>query len=284
MIIIDYSGISIGPVAMGQARFNDENLIRHMILNSIRMYRTKFKKYGELVIVADAGGNWRKEIYPEYKASRAKNREESKIDWNEAFRIINMVLAEIKEHMPYKVIHQWGCEADDSIAELVRWTQEFGNYEEVMIVSADKDFKQLQKYGNVKQYSPMLKKEVKEDDPHRYLLEHILNGDPGDGVPNVLSDDKVMAEGRRQNVLSSKKKAALFEDPKALGEEVYRNFFRNKKMIDLTEDTACPIDVREKIINNFTTQDPSVKKSKVMPYLVSKNCRLLLENVKEFIH
>lgn len=284
MVIIDYSGISIGPVAMGQAHFNDENLIRHMILNSIRMYRTKFKKYGELVIVADAGGNWRKEIYPQYKASRAKNREESKIDWNEAFRIINMVLDEIKEHMPYKVIHQWGCEADDAIAELVRWTQEFGNYEEVMIVSADKDFKQLQKYSNVKQYSPMLKKEVKEDDPRGYLLEHILTGDPGDGVPNVMSDDKVMAEGRRQNVLSSKKKAALFENQKALGEEVYRNFLRNKKMIDLTEDTACPADVREKIINNFTKQDPSVKRSKVMPYLVSKNCRLLLENVKEFIH
>lgn len=284
MIIIDYSGISIGPVAMGQAHYGDENLIRHMILNSIRMYRTKFKKYGELVIVADAGGNWRRDVYPEYKASRAKNREESKIDWNEAFRIINMVLDEIKENMPYKVIHQWGCEADDAIAELVRWTQEFGNYEDVMIVSADKDFKQLQKYSNVKQYSPMLKKEVKEEDPQRYLLEHILTGDAGDGVPNVLSDDKVMSEGRRQNVLSAKKKAALLEDPKALGEEVYRNFLRNKKMIDLTEDTACPLETREQIINSFTKQDPSVKKPKVLQYLLDKNCRLLLENVKEFIN
>lgn len=150
MIIIDYSGVSIAPIAMGVAGV-DENLIRHMILNSIRMYRNKFKdKYGEIVIVADGGGNWRKKVYPEYKGNRSKNREESKIDWEEAFRIIGMVRDELRDNFPYKVIHQWGCEADDTIAELVKWTQEFGNHEEVMIVSADKDFKQLQKYNNVR--------------------------------------------------------------------------------------------------------------------------------------
>ena len=158
MILIDYSGISIAPIVMNQAKFNDENLLRHMILNTIRMYRQKFKEYGEVVIVADGGGNWRKEVYPEYKFKRKSNREESNIDWDEAFRIINMVLQEIKDNFPYKVIHQWGCEADDSIAEIVKWTQEFGNYEKVMIVSADKDFKQLQKFDNVRQFSPMTKK------------------------------------------------------------------------------------------------------------------------------
>lgn len=284
MILIDFSGISIAPIAMGAAKYDDENLIRHIILNSIRMYRQKFKAYGEVVIVADAGGNWRKEMYPEYKGSRSKNREESKIDWSEAFRIIGMVLDEIKENLPYKVIHQWGCEADDSIATIVKWTQEFGNHEKVMIVSADKDFKQLQKYDNVAQYSPLTKKLIKEENPRLQLAEMILTGDTSDGVPNVLSDDDTLiTEGKRQNVLSKKKKETLLENPKALGDQVYRNWIRNQKMIDLTETTACPKDVQKEIINKFESQDKSGYKAKVFPYLLKKNCRLLLENVQEFI-
>jgi hypothetical protein len=283
MIIIDYSGISIAPIVMGQAKFNDENLLRHMILNTIRMYRQKFKKYGEVVIVADAGGNWRKEVYPEYKAKRKQNREESKIDWDEAFRIINMVLSELKEYFPYKVIHQWGCEADDAIAEIVKWTQEFGNYEEVMIVSADKDFKQLQKYNNVHQYSPMTKKLIKVENPRLELLEHILSGDTGDGVPNVMSDDKVFAEGRKQNTLTAKKKEALVKDPHALGEEVYRNFLRNKKMIDLTEESAIPDNIRKEIISTFETQNKSENSKKVLNFFIKNQCRNLIEVLDEFI-
>jgi len=284
MILIDYSGISIAPVAMGHAHHGDENLIRHMILNSSRMYRQKFKKkYGEVVIVADAGGNWRRDVYPEYKGKRKSTREESKIDWDEAFRIINMVLQEIKDNMPYKVIHQWGCEADDSIAEIVKWTQEFGNYEQVMIVSADKDFKQLHKFDNVRQYSPMTKKFIKVDNPRVELQEHILTGDAGDGVPNVLSDDKVFAEGRRQNILSAKKKEVLMNDPKALGEEVYRNYLRNKKMIDITETSALPDHTRKEIINTFENQNKSNYKSKVLNYFIKYQCRNLIEVLDEFI-
>jgi hypothetical protein len=283
MILIDFSGISIAPVAMGLANA-DENLIRHMILNSIRMYRQKFKdKYGEVVIVADAGGNWRKDVYPEYKAKRKDARAKSKVDWDEAFRCINLVRDELKEHFPYKVIHQWGCEADDAIAEIVKHTQEFGNHEEVMIVSADKDFRQLQKYGNVRQWSTATKKFLDEPNPRLYLEEHIIKGDTGDGVPNVLSDDKCLAEGRRQGTMSAKKKAALLEDPKALGEEVYRNYLRNKKMIDLTENSECPQNIKEEIINTYEAQDQWANKSKVFPYLVAKRCRMLVESVQEFI-
>ena len=235
-----------------------------------------------MVIVADAGGNWRKDVYPEYKGKRKSNREESKIDWDMAFKNINMVLEEIKVNMPWKVIHQWGCEADDAIAEIAKWTQEFGNYEKVMIVSADHDFKQLQKFDNVEQFSPMTKKLVKEDNPRLYQMEHILKGCSGDGVPNVLSDDDTfLVEGKRQNVLSKKKKEALLEDPHALGEQVYRNYLRNKKMIVLTEESECPDSVKQEIINKFEQQEVPAR-SKVLPYLISKQCRLLVEVVEEF--
>jgi len=278
MIIIDYNGIAIGNI-IAQKLAPEEDIIRHMILNSIRMYRQKFKEYGDVVIVADAGGNWRKDYYPQYKAKRKSNRDDDKRDWQEIFRITNTVREELAENFPYKMVHVWGCEADDSIAQIVMSTQEFGQYEPVMIVSADHDFKQLQKFDNVKQFSPMTKKYVVEDNPRLGLQEKILKGDSGDGVPNVLSDDNVFVEERKQNVLSAKKKQALLEDPKALGEEVYRNYLRNKKLIDLSE---TPENVSKEIINIFMNQDPWHNKGKVFPYLVEKRCRLLIECVEEF--
>ena len=280
MILLDYNAIAIGNVAV-QKLAADEGLIRHMILNSIRMYRQKFhKEYGEMVIVADGMNNWRKEAFPQYKAARRKKRDESTIDWNEVFRIINMVREEIQENFPYKVMHEDGCEADDVIAQLAIETQEFGKHEPVMIVSADGDFKQLQVYKNVKQFSPLLKKFVVEKNPRTYLAEHILKGDTGDGVPNVLSDDNVFIDGRRQGILSAKKKAALLDDPRALGDEIYRNYQRNQQLIDLTN---CPESVKESIINNFEQQDPWGNRPKVFPYLVQKRCKLLIECVGEFI-
>jgi len=284
MILLDFSGIAIAPVVMGKVGSNDENLIRHMILNSIRMYKQKFKSYGDMVIVADAGGNWRKDAYPEYKGKRKKTRDASVIDWDVAFSHINMVLDEIKANMPWKVIHQWGCEADDAIAEITKWTQDFGNYEDVMIVSSDHDFIQLQKFNNVKQFSPTTKKFVTNEDPRWFQADHILRGCTGDGVPNVLSDDDTfITDGKRQNVLSKKKKESLMANPHALGETVYRNFLRNKKMIVLTEESECPDVVKKDIINKFEEQETTSKRSKVLPYLISKQCRLLVEVVEEFL-
>ena len=283
MILIDYSGIAIAPIAMGAVAADDIDMVRHMILNSIRMYRQKFKQYGEVVIVADNGGNWRKEVYPQYKIKRSSGREESKIDWDVAFTNINAIYDEIGENFPYKTIKQWGCEADDTIAEIVKWTQEFGNYEEVMIVSSDKDFKQLHKFPNVHQFSAITKKLIKVDNPRLTQLEHFITGDAGDGVPNCLSPDNTFADGIKQNTLTAKKKAMLMEDPRALGDEVYRNYLRNKKMIDLTETSECPENTKKDIINNFILQDKSKNKSKVMNFFIKNKCRGLLEVIEEFL-
>lgn len=283
MILIDFNGIAIGNVVV-QRLAADENLIRHMILNSIRMYRQKFyREYGEVVIVADGAGNWRKDVYPQYKASRKKSRDESSIDWTEIFRIINMIRDEIRDNFPYKVMHQYGCEADDVIAQIAMETQEFGKHEPVMIVSADKDFIQLQKYDNIKQFSPMTKKFVKHSNPRLYMMEHIFRGDGGDGVPNVLSDDNVFVDGRRQSPVTKKKIESWIqaEDLKqAMGDDIYRNYLRNKKLIDLTE---TPISIKQEIINTYESQDQSKNKSKVFNYLIQKRCKLLLESVQEFI-
>lgn len=280
MILIDYNAIAISNVVTQKLEI-DENLIRHMIFNSLRMYRTKHKaKYGELVICTDGKKNWRKEVYPPYKHKRKSARKESKIDWNELFRCTNMVLEELKENFPYKVIENEHCEADDIIAVLCDDTQEFGRHQPVLIVSSDKDFVQLQKYSNVDQYSPMKKGFLKEEHPRKHMIELVLKGDQADGVPNVLSPDNCFVDGIRQTPLRQKAIDALTKDVWALGPEVYRNYQRNYKLINLT---MTPDQYKEEIINSYEQQDPWSNRSKVMPHLIEKRCRLLLENAGDFI-
>ena len=283
MILIDFSGIAIATVAVNKV--NDEQMLRHMMLNSIRMYRTKFKKdYGEIVLAIDSGNNWRRNYFPQYKASRRKSREDSDFDWGEAFRILQLVQDEIKQNFPYHVIKIDECEADDIIGTLCENSQEFGQYEDIMIVSADKDFLQLQRYKNVRQYSPLLKKEYHEDNPVANLTEKILTGDAGDGVPNVLSHDDVFVNGERQTPLSRKKKDAILEDL-AEGELLYaaswyRNYQRNEKLIDLTQ---TPERLKKQIIDEFNSQDQWDNKGKVFPYLINNNMKLMIESVEELI-
>ena len=71
MIIVDYNAIAIAGVITQKMQI-DEHLIRHMILNTIRMYNKKFRKeYGQMVIACDHS-SWRREVFPQYKASRKK--------------------------------------------------------------------------------------------------------------------------------------------------------------------------------------------------------------------
>lgn len=287
MILIDYNAIAIGNVVTQKLEM-DENLVRHMILNSLRMYRTKHKhKFGELVICTDGQRNWRYNAFPHYKFKRKDARKTSSMDWNELFRITNMVLEEIQENFPYKVVKHDNAEADDIIAALCEHTQEFGNHEDVLIVSSDKDFAQLQKWSNIYQYSPMKKGFIKEDHPRKQLVELIMKGDQADGIPNVLSGDNVFVEGIRQTPLRQKKMEELIEklydthkEPYGLDEEWMRNYQRNKKLIDLSETPAA---VKEEIIYTYEQQDKFNYKGKVFPYLVEKRCRMLLESVEEFV-
>ena len=282
MIIIDFSGIAIGGIA--SQRTLDEDLIRHSILNTIRMYRVKFtREYGELVIACDGANNWRRKVFPQYKANRKTNREKDTFDWSTAFNIMEKIRSEIEDNFPYKVVKVDGCEADDIIGTLVEETQEFGKYEPVMIVSADGDFKQLQRFNNVKQYSPLLKKFVVEEHPRLGLVEKIVKGDKGDGVPNILSNDDCFIEGLRQTPISKKRLSEVIQyldNPDSIQPSWFRNYQRNKTLIDLTN---TPKELKETILNQYSESDPWSNKGKVFPYLVEKKCKLLIECVEEFI-
>jgi len=289
MIIVDYSGIALASIIINKTF--DEQLIRHMILNSLRMYRTRYKEeYGELVLAVDASNNWRKTAFPQYKASRKKTQKESTFDWGEAFRILNKIREEIAENFPYTVVRVDGCEADDVIGTLVTRNPDPNrdyNPEKIMIVSSDRDFLQLQKYKFVRQFSPLLKKELSVDNPRVWLQTHIIKGDKGDGVPNILSDDNVFVEGFRQTPITQKKIDSIIEDLEE-GELLYaaswyRNYCRNKKLIDLSE---TPKELRREIINNFMADKPDtrwMRRGKVFPYLVENKCNELIKSAQEFI-
>ena len=73
MILVDNNQIVFANVF--QMAKNNEmgnvDLLRHLVLNTYRMYKSKFgNQYGELVICHDSGNVWRKEHFPHYKASR----------------------------------------------------------------------------------------------------------------------------------------------------------------------------------------------------------------------
>lgn len=282
MIICDYSGIAMGAMFSQKSPDINEDLIRHLILNTLRMYNVKYRaKYGQLIVACD-GGSWRKQVFAEYKAGRKAGREASPIDWEKVWTIFNKVQDEISKNLPFRVVQVKGAEADDIIATLVETTQEFGCDEQVMIVSADKDFIQLQKYSNVSQFSPMTKKLVTDKNPRRYLIEHILRGCSGDGVPNVLSDDDTFITDKRQTPL----KAKVIEEwasnysklDEIMPETVFRNFVRNRRCIDLS---YIPPDVAEEILNVYDAQ-PAQPNSKVLSYLISKRCKMLVGCAADF--
>ena len=282
MILVDYSGIAMGAL-FARGGGDEEPLIRHFILNSLRMYNVKHRdEYGRMIICGD-GGSWRKDYYPEYKASRKTNRDKDSRDWDKIFNTFTNVRNEISEHLPFDVIHEFGVEADDIIATLVQQTQEFGKHEPVMIISADKDFIQLHKHGNVKQYSPITRKMVSHEDPVLYLREHIFRGDAGDGVPNVLSsDDTFIDEDKKQTPLSKKKIQTWLDDydnlENVMPSQAYRNYQRNKKVIDLEE---IPQEVTNKILDKYNSLKPTPN-MKALNYLIVNRMNNLVESVGDF--
>ena len=277
MILLDYSQIALANIIV--QKIDDEELIRHMILNSIRMYNKKYRdEYGQMVICCDGFNTWRKEYFPEYKANRKKSRNASDLNWENIFLFLNQIREEIKENLPYKVLHLDGVEADDIIGTLTYQTQEFGMHEPVMIISSDKDFIQLHKFKNVKQYSPALKRMVEEKHPRQYLFEHVCRGDSGDGIPNVLSPDNSFTDGIKQTPLRKTVIDFWMENEENMPQEVLRNYQRNSTLIDLSK---IPEDIYSNIVQEYNSQKPAMK-MKVLNYLIKKRCKNLIEVVEEF--
>jgi len=283
MIIMDLSQVMISNLMIQLGNHTnadiEEDLLRHMVLNSVRAYNVKFKnEFGEMIIACDAGNNWRRQIFPYYKANRRKNREKSEINWTSVFESLNKVRDELKDYFPYRVIRVDGAEADDIIGTLA---QTYGNTnEKILILSGDKDFVQLQAYMNVQQFDPVQKKWRKTNDADKFMKEHIMRGDTGDGVPNFLSADDTFVVGARQKPISQKKLDQWLDaDPKEFcDEKMLRGYLRNQQLVDLN---FIPPDIKKEVLVQYE-QQAGKGRDKLFNYFIERRLKLLLESVNEF--
>lgn len=314
MIILDFNQISYSCIAMEMMRHSDgefdSNMVRHFVLNSIRSYNKKYSgEYGQLVIACDGKYSWRRKYFPNYKASRRKNQEDKKDHWENVYETINELRSSLKTSFPFKVIHIDGVEADDIIGRLTYNTSNkiddvlgigSSKVEPVLIVSGDKDFKQLLQYKNVKQFSPTKKVFLKEKDPILFLHEHILLGDSADGIPNMFSSDEcLISENEQQARMTSQIKKTwneyinkipeFFEDfrsgkilqsskGKISADTLLKNYDRNKILIDLKqtpEDLKISIDeeFKKPILGNLND---------VRKYMIQNRLKNLMENLSDF--
>jgi len=293
MILVDMNQCMISNLMM-QLKNNDdeldEDMVRHMVLSSLKSYKKKFtEEYGQMILCYDSKHYWRKQVFPYYKQNRKKDRQKSKFDWNKIFDCLNKIRDEIRDNFPFIVIEVYGAEADDVIAILCKY-QSIRNIslqkqnrtpEKTLVLSGDKDFIQLQKYPSVSQFNPLQKKFVTGIDPKMYVKEHIIKGDRSDGIPNFLSPDDTFVEGKRQKPISIKNIDKWIQrDPETYcNEEQLRNYHRNKKLVDLDQ---IPEDIEKNIINSFA-ELISKKRSKVnFDYFYRNKLFSLMTELEDF--
>lgn len=286
MIVIDFSQVMLSNIMVQLGNHTnaqvDENMCRHMVLNSIRMYKTKFgPEYGKMVIACDASNYWRRQLFPYYKANRKKSQAASELDWKAIFECLNKVRDELTEYFPYSIIRIDTAEADDIIGTLCK---EYGNTnEKILIISGDKDFQQLQRFMNVKQYNPVMKKFITCNDPDRFLKEHIIKGDSGDGIPNFLSDDNSLVTGVRQKPITQKKLDSwVNKNPEEFCDSMtqLRNYKRNQQLIDLN---MIPDEVYARVIESYMSQLEKKASPGLMNYFITNRLKNLMENMNEFV-
>jgi len=297
MILVDYSQVALSAILTFQRELKGtesevKNLIRHVTLSTIKSYKKKYgKEYGQIVICCDGRKYWRREFFEHYKAGRKKARDASDLDWGLIFDTLSEMRDDLAKNFPYKVLHLERCEADDIIAILTSYAQENeliqeGLVEEsqkILILSSDKDFKQLQLHPNVKQWSPMQKKYVTATQREiiEYKIEHIVKGDAGDGIPNILSKDDVFVSGERQKPMSAKRLQEFIDNGflACKNDEERRNWQRNSVLVDFDH---IPPDVREQVITSYINTKPTGDKMSIMNYLIEHRCRLLLDELEDF--
>lgn len=283
MILVDLNQVLLaGLMAQisNQKNFKlEESLIRHMVLNILRIHLKTFRKdYGEVVLCCDNRKYWRKEFFPFYKAGRKKTREKSALDWHAIFDLLAKFKQELKENFPYKVIDVELAEADDIIGTLV---PRHAPHEKILILSSDGDFLQLQRWGeNVKQYNPALKKYLKSENPLLELQEKIIRGDKGDGIPNIFSpSDCFVRDLRQKPITKGVLEKFLKEDAEDWTDESAKiGYSRNKTLIDLK---CIPTPIKEEIINTYENTKPA-NKQKMLNYFIQYKLTNLMDVIEDF--
>jgi len=297
MIVIDYSGTAIAAIMGFQDDLRSgkdvENLIRHVIISTVKMYKKQFsREFGnEIVIACDGRNYWRKQVFEYYKYKRKKAKEESDIPWGLIHECMDNVRHDLKEYFPYKVILVDEAEADDVMAVMstviatskVSSTGLYDEPEKVLLITSDKDMKQLLVSDRVKMYLPRDKKFAKlEESSKLFLRRLILTGDAGDGVPNVFSPSDSFFTGIRQKPATEKKMQPFLEAKSMVDatadEAIKARIAENAKLISFS---FIPQSVKDDIVSQYNVPVVGTKMT-VFNYLAHKGMNLLLQDIEDF--
>lgn len=284
MILVDFSQIMMANLMVMITRNEyDPIFFQHWVLNALRRYNLEFRgQYGEMTVCCDSP-SWRKDYFPYYKMNRKKKRDNDDIDWKSVFENFNQIIETIGNNFPYKTLKVEQSEADDIIAVSVKNFRETSN-EPILIISSDKDFMQLKKHGNVKQYCPRTKKFINEVSDleviNENLLEHIITGDTSDGIPNIFSDDDVFVNDDKKQQRATKKRVEdMKNEIKSNNINKYSSAIsRNTVLIDLDK---IPENVVSEILEHIN-RDRKGNMQKCFSYLLKNNYKELVKKIDDF--
>jgi hypothetical protein len=127
----------------------------------------------------------------------------------------------------------------------------------------------------------MAKKFLKESNPVKFLREHIIKGDRGDGIPNILSsDDTFVTESRQKPVIEKKLNIWVTQNPEEFCDAtMLKNFRRNESLIDLSK---VPTEFFDKILDAYRAPTEVKGKDKILNYFIKNRMKLLMEHIQEF--
>lgn len=255
--------------------------LRIRLIDSILHITKSFKdEYGPEVIIALDNSSWRKTYFPNYKSKRKEKRKEDKFDWDSIHKYFNEIIEEIKNNFPYKIVKVYGAEGDDIVAIISKYAKE-----PVVIIGPDKDYAQLHRINNLKQFCPIKNDFLKfeKNEISATLFNHICRGDSSDGIPSIISDKDCFVDGIRQKPLKQVYIDEAYQNAlkgslkEFLGESKFKRFEENKTLIDFR---CIPEDLQAEILNEYHNQDKL--NNNVYKYIVQNN--LVNEFLKDIQH
>ncbi len=220
---------------------------RHLVVASVQAYVSK-SDYDRVIIAYDARHYWRKDIYPEYKGNRKKQRDDSIINFDNFLPILDQFILEFKAI--FKSLYHIeidNAEADDVAAVLTKHFSDSG--ESTELITTDKDFNQLLKLKNVSIFNPIKKEMVKCLNPEKELQIKCITGDRGD---NIFAIKPKCGPATAEKLLRSGQLAefVLMEESNLSTEQnlMVKNYKRNIQLIDFE---YIPTTIKKSIINGY---------------------------------
>ena len=264
-LIVDFSNIAsqiLYSIPTLELKDDDYALFKYKLVNTFTRFVKKFNS--RTIFALEGGDNWRKKIFPGYKADRANKRAKSGIDFKDYYKMLDDFIKNLRKIIyKAKFIEVPCAEADDVIGVLVKHIK--GN---VTVISTDTDFYQLYKYPGYKQFNPRTNSFIEVTNSTNFLLAKVLKGDKSDNIPNVrpkigLKTANAIVEHADLNAWLKK-------------EGLTERFDLNYKLISFD---AIPKEIEDEIINAYNSYKH--EKTNIMSYLMAAGLTNILSEIPD---